>query len=185
MAPPPDPPAPAVLSQEDLAAYLERIHFPTQAADLRPDAETLKALHRAHDVAIPFENLAIHIGGPGEMPIRLDLESLMDKLVRRKRGGYCFEQNSLLLTALAAIGFTVTPFEPRVRAGVQTILPSADFVFSAHAAPRFLEGDWLRDAGLGRDRLFELFPCDGIEPSHSLRPYRVVETKALKVFSSS
>jgi N-hydroxyarylamine O-acetyltransferase len=60
----------------------------------------LDAIHLAHATTIPFENLDILLG----RPIRLDLVSLQDKLVRDRRGGYCFEHNTLLAAALEAVG---------------------------------------------------------------------------------
>ena len=73
----------------DLNAYLARIEY-TGAQNAT--AETLRALHRAHATHIPFENLDIQLG----KSILLDLASLQAKLVRARRGGYCFEQNASL-----------------------------------------------------------------------------------------
>jgi N-hydroxyarylamine O-acetyltransferase len=92
----------------ELEAYLERIayHGPTA-----PDLATLAAIHQRHVSAIPFENLDPLVGHR----VRLDLASLQAKLVRSRRGGYCFEQNSLLKGALEALGFRVTGLAARVR----------------------------------------------------------------------
>jgi N-hydroxyarylamine O-acetyltransferase len=84
----------------DPDAYLSRIGY---RGPLAADTATLRALHLAHATHIPFENLDIQMG----LPIRLDLDSLQDKLVRRRRGGYCFEQNSLLQAVLRSAGFEV------------------------------------------------------------------------------
>lgn len=95
--------------------YLARIGMvQPQAADL----PTLRALHLAHRSAIPFENLDIQLG----RPIRLDIESLQDKLIGARRGGYCFEHNTLFLHALRALGFDVEPCEARVRPPDTTVL---------------------------------------------------------------
>lgn len=94
----------------DLAAYLARIGHPGPVA---ADLDSLRALHVAHVGAIPFENLDIHRG----LPIRLEPDAIMAKLVGSRRGGYCFEQNSLLYMALTAIGFTVVRRVARVRMG--------------------------------------------------------------------
>src|SRR5262249_13238611 len=91
----------------DLAAYLKRIG---QAGALQPDYATLAALHLAHATHIPFENLDILLG----RPIRLDIGSLQEKMVRGARGGYCFEQNLLFAAALEAIGFRFTQLAGRV-----------------------------------------------------------------------
>jgi len=82
----------------DLHAYLERIGYD---GPVEPTLEVLDALHLAHATTIPFENIDILLG----RPIRLDLPSLQDKLVRDRRGGYCFEHNTLFAAALEAVGF--------------------------------------------------------------------------------
>jgi N-hydroxyarylamine O-acetyltransferase len=70
----------------------------------------LRALHRLHPQAIAFENLSTLRGEP----VALDIEALHDKLVRQRRGGYCFEQNTLFAHVLEEIGFTVVPLAARV-----------------------------------------------------------------------
>jgi N-hydroxyarylamine O-acetyltransferase len=94
----------------DLAAYLERIEF---NGDLTPNAALLNALHLAHASRIPFENLDILLG----CPIEVDLDSIQNKLVRNRRGGYCFEHNLLMAAVLAQLGFTVRQLAARVRLG--------------------------------------------------------------------
>jgi N-hydroxyarylamine O-acetyltransferase len=91
----------------DLDSYLQRIGY-TGARS--PTLETLRALQVLHPLAIPFENLDTLSG----RPVRLDLPSLEAKLVRSRRGGYCFEQNLLLKHALGALGFSVTALAARV-----------------------------------------------------------------------
>jgi N-hydroxyarylamine O-acetyltransferase len=91
----------------DLDAYLRRIGFADVPA---PDLSTLAAIHARHPASIAFENLNPLLG----WPVRLDLPSVEEKLVRSSRGGYCFEQNALLAAALTAIGFTVTGMSARV-----------------------------------------------------------------------
>jgi N-hydroxyarylamine O-acetyltransferase len=123
----------------DASAYLRRIGMnePPSA-----DLAGLRALHRAHRVAIPFENLDIQMG----KPIRLDLESLQRKLVGARRGGYCFEQNTLFLHALRAFGFEVMPCEARVRPpGSDRITPRTHMVLVV----RVEKGSWLVDVGFG------------------------------------
>ncbi|GAA0259032.1 arylamine N-acetyltransferase [Actinomadura nitritigenes] len=100
----------------DLPAYLKRIGFDD---DPRPDAATLRALHRAHVTAIPFENLEIMLG----RPIGLDLATVQGKLVDRPRGGYCFEHNRLFAAVVEKIGFQVTALTGRVSMGSEKVLP--------------------------------------------------------------
>jgi N-hydroxyarylamine O-acetyltransferase len=83
-----------------LKKYFERIGYSgTAVADL----ETLQTIHRLHTSSIPFENLnpLLH------WPVKLDIESLQEKIINNRRGGYCFEHNILLGEALRQIGFEV------------------------------------------------------------------------------
>ncbi len=85
----------------DLAAYLDRIDFRGSPVADRP---TLDALQRHHLLAIPYENLDVQLG----RPLTTDPAAAFDKLVTRRRGGWCYEMNGLLGRALGAIGFEVT-----------------------------------------------------------------------------
>ncbi len=124
----------------DLDAYFARIGY---AGPRTPTRETLAAILRAQVQTIPFENLDVLLG----RPIRTDADSVVRKLVHDRRGGYCFEQNHLLLYVLRALGFAAEPMIARVRwqvpAGVATGL--------THLLVRVtLDGrDWLTDAGMG------------------------------------
>jgi N-hydroxyarylamine O-acetyltransferase len=92
----------------DLDAYLERIDY---AGALTADADVLRGLHRAHVAAIPFENLDIVLG----RTIELDLGRVQEKLVQRRRGGYCFEHNLLFAAVLDRLGYRVTRLAGRVQ----------------------------------------------------------------------
>ncbi|UNO40659.1 arylamine N-acetyltransferase [Streptomyces sp. MST-110588] len=100
----------------DLDAYLARIGY---EGDREPTPDTLRAVHAAHVAAIPFENLDVVLG----RPIVLDLEALQEKLVGRRRGGYCYEQNLLYAAALERLGFRVTGLAARVRMGESKLRP--------------------------------------------------------------
>ncbi|GHC81640.1 arylamine N-acetyltransferase family protein [Streptomyces flavofungini] len=128
----------------DVEAYLARIGYEGEA---KPDLETLRALHRAHVASIPFENLEIMLG----RPVPLDLAALQDKLVRRRRGGYCYEQNLLFAAALERIGFSVTGRGARVRAGASTTRAVSHMLLNVEA-----DGEqWHCDVGFGADGLLE------------------------------
>ncbi|WP_129793378.1 arylamine N-acetyltransferase [Sphingosinicella sp. CPCC 101087] len=101
---------------DQLNAYLERIGF---EGPVRADATTLDRLHRAHRFAIPFENLDIPLG----RGIVLDRERLFDKLVTRRRGGYCFEQNALFFGMAETIGFEGRPLLARVWLAAEGVPP--------------------------------------------------------------
>jgi N-hydroxyarylamine O-acetyltransferase len=91
-----------------LDRYLGRIGF---SGPVRPDLATLTALHAAHVNAIPFEGCDPLL----RRPVKLDLALVQQKLVDSRRGGYCFEQNTLFKAALEAIGFKVIGLGGRVR----------------------------------------------------------------------
>ncbi|CAM5158216.1 unnamed protein product [Natator depressus] len=68
-------------------------------------------LHRCHLFSVPFESLSVHCGEP----ITLALPLLYDKIVRRQRGGFCYENNGLFLWLLRALGFDAAGLAGRVR----------------------------------------------------------------------
>ncbi|HEY4343013.1 MAG TPA: arylamine N-acetyltransferase [Parvibaculum sp.] len=92
----------------DIDAYFTRIGY---AGSRAPTLETLRGLHFAHATSIPFENLEVL---SGKVPA-LDVASVQAKHVGEKRGGYCFELNSLFSAVLRALGFRVTDLIGRVR----------------------------------------------------------------------
>ena len=83
-----------------IEAYLDRIGIERPA---RADAAALAALQAAHQCTIPFENIDVWSG----VPLDLDPDALFDKIVRRRRGGFCYELNSLFARLLDRLGFTV------------------------------------------------------------------------------
>jgi N-hydroxyarylamine O-acetyltransferase len=92
----------------DIQAYFDRIGYeetPTATLD------TLRTLHQKHTETIPFENLNPLLG----LPVKLDLESLEQKMIHNQRGGYCFEHNLLFKQMLKTVGFSVTGLAARVR----------------------------------------------------------------------
>ncbi|MCE2488352.1 MAG: arylamine N-acetyltransferase [Anaerolineae bacterium] len=96
-------------SDIDVAAYCARTGI---SGSLPATVATLRRLHHAHLLAVPFENLDIHRG----CPIVLDETRLFDKIVTRRRGGFCYEQNGLFAAVLRALGFQVDLLEARVHA---------------------------------------------------------------------
>lgn len=99
--------AASALSGIDLDAYFRRIGY---TGDRTPTLETLRTLQRLHTETIPFENLNPLLG----LPVLLDSDSLQQKMVQNRRGGYCFEQNRLLSFVLQALGFRVRGLAARV-----------------------------------------------------------------------
>src|SRR4029079_15204540 len=126
----------------DLGAYLRRIGF--RGAPPAPDLATREALGALHPASIAFENIGALVG---KVP-QLDATSLQAKLVDGRRGGWCFEQNHLLRSALEQIGFDVVGLEGRVRVGAVT---EDDVTPRTHMALCVaLQGRrWLVDVGFG------------------------------------
>jgi len=128
------------MTATDIDAYLVRIGY---AGSRAPTRETLAGLMLAHSSVIPFENLDVLLG----RPIRTDAASVLQKLVHDRRGGYCFEQNHLLLFILRALGFQAEPMIARVRWQAPAEVPTP----LTHMLVRVsLDGqDWLADVGMG------------------------------------
>lgn len=91
----------------DLDAYFQRIGYDGDSA---PTLTTLQAIQQQHAQTIAFENLSPLL----KQPVLLDLASLQQKLIHERRGGYCFEQNSLLRSVLLALGFQLKSLSARV-----------------------------------------------------------------------
>lgn len=114
--------------------YLTRIGavHPTGASD-----QALKYLHRRHLLTVPFENLSVHLGEE----IVLEPTPLIDKVVRRHRGGFCYELNGAFGALLTELGYEVDILAARVHTR-QGLGPPYD-----HMALRV--GPWLADVGFG------------------------------------
>jgi len=96
----------------DLEKYLQRIQY---TGPHTVTEETLRQLHRAHLLAIPYENLDIHLG----RRLILDTNHVYTKIVEQGRGGWCYEMNSLFAWALREVGFDVTLLGSSVGAAAQ------------------------------------------------------------------
>lgn len=152
----------------DTQVYLNRIHY-TQP--VQPDAETLARLQLAHLQSIPFENLDIELG----RPIRIDEESIWDKLIHRKRGGFCYELNGLFAWLLRQIGFEVTYLNARVFDREGTLGIDFDHLALFVQVPGHPRR-WLADVGFG-DSFIEplIFEHEG-EQVQGRRAYRLEQT---------
>jgi N-hydroxyarylamine O-acetyltransferase len=126
--------------QLDMDAYLARIGLTCVGS---PSPSVLRAVVAGHAAAIPFENLDIVLG----RPIRLDIGSVQAKLVEADRGGYCFEQNTLLRAALEGLGFAVSSLMARVvwGAAAEAITPRTHMLLRVDLP----DGAWLADVGFG------------------------------------
>ncbi len=131
----------------NLRAYLDRIGY---TGSLEPTFETLRAIHRAHLFAIPYENLDIHLG----RSLTLNPDMIYQKIVLDGRGGWCFEMNGLLAWALRELGFQVAHLSGSVNRAVL-----GDAAEGNHLVLRVdLNGEaFMADVGFG-DGLLEPIP---------------------------
>lgn len=130
--------SPAAPAAFDRTAYLARIAYD---GPLAPTLATLRALHRTHLLAAPFENLDIHLG----RPIVLDVDALYRKIVVARRGGFCYELNGLFAALLRDLGFAVTLLSAGVARAGGGFGPEFD-----HLTLRVdLDEPWLADVGFG------------------------------------
>jgi N-hydroxyarylamine O-acetyltransferase len=146
-----------------LKKYLERIGF--QGVP-RPDIETLNELQRTHVRTVPFENLDVQLG----RPVVMDPQACYDKVVNRRRGGWCFELNGVLGWALREIGFDVE----RLSGGVRRE-SLGDRQMGNHLCLLVrLDKPYLVDVGFGSS-LSQALP---LEPStHEHSPYHLTLSK--------
>jgi N-hydroxyarylamine O-acetyltransferase len=143
--------------------YLARIGAEFEGG---PTLDALRRLHARHLETVPFENLDIHFG----IGIVLDESAILDKVVRRRRGGFCYELNFAFHWLLERLGYEVDmlsgevarpdggfgiPFDHMtlsVRLGGERWLADVGFGES-FADPLPLAPGGVRDEGLFRYRL--------------------------------
>jgi|LakMenEpi03Aug12_release.lakeMendotaPanAssembly.Ray.scaffolds.fasta_scaffold272874_2 N-hydroxyarylamine O-acetyltransferase len=90
-----------MLTKKQLKKYLNHIQLSEEIINQKPSFNLLNLIHEHHVFSIPFENLSIFL----DEPIKIDLESLYEKLIINQRGGYCYEINSLFQALLTTLGF--------------------------------------------------------------------------------
>ena len=122
----------------DPKSYLERIGYRGSA---RPSLEVLSRLHKSHLLSVPFENLDIHTG----RPIILSEDAFYEKIVKHRRGGFCYELNGLFTGLLRRLGFKVTILSGRVARKNGGFSPEFDHMTLLVT----LKDRWLADVGFG------------------------------------
>ena len=157
----------------NLDAYFARISYGIDRTD--PTPETLRQLHRAHMLAVPFENLDIHLG----RRIVVDKTELFNKIVMQKRGGFCYEQNGLFAAVLRALGFDVTLMEARVSRGDGTF----GIPFDHLTLLVTLDDRWLADVGFGDSFLEPLRFDDPGEQEQDRDVFRVTHDGSVGLHS--
>jgi N-hydroxyarylamine O-acetyltransferase len=151
----------------NLPAYLQRLNY---TGPLDPTAETLRALHQSHLLAVPFENLDIHLG----WPIIPDETAFFHKIVEGRRGGFCYELNGLFAALLRELGFDVTLLSARVARAGGGFGPEFDHLTLLVQ----LEERWLTDVGFGESFREPLRLVDPGEQVQTVGTYRLTQDGA-------
>jgi N-hydroxyarylamine O-acetyltransferase len=154
------------MDDKSVEAYLERI-----GAD-RPavlDGPALGVLHRAHLRTVPFENLSLHLGER----VSLAPDDLVEKIVTRRRGGFCYELNGGFALLLRALGAEVELAAAAVFDG-DALGPPFDHLALVVRLP---DGSrWLVDVGFGDHSVYPLDLADGREQADPSGRFQVVQT---------
>jgi N-hydroxyarylamine O-acetyltransferase len=148
----------------NIPAYLDRISY---SGPVAPTTDVLRQLHRAHMLAVPFENLDIGLG----RKIVCDEESILRKIVEQRRGGFCYELNGAFAALLRELGFKVT----LLSAGAARRDGSNGPEFDHLTLKIDLEEPWLADVGFGDSFLEPLRLKFDIEQPQGRRKFRLVE----------
>ncbi|GAB7540789.1 arylamine N-acetyltransferase family protein [Cupriavidus sp. 8B] len=156
------------LDDTRLHAYLSRTGHPLPS---QPDLATLDSLIAAQLAHIPFENVDVLL----QRPIKINLDAVFDKLVANARGGYCFEQNTLLAAALRALGYVVTPLAARVRWNVPEDVPTmqSHMLLRVEAAHH----SYIVDVGFGGPTPYRAMPLPQAEQADPSFPYRLISVE--------
>src|SRR5262252_4569876 len=154
--------------------YVSRLGL---AAPCGADARTLRSLHIAHREAFLFENLTIQAGGH----ISLAMCDLERKFLDERRGGYCFEHNTLFAAALREIGIDSATLLGRVRRG-----PPHRWCRTHMVLRIALDGEvWLADVGFGAMGLLQPIPLrDGATATQGGFTFRLRREDVLWVLSA-
>ncbi len=145
--------------------YLERIGI---TGDVRTDYESLRRLQEHHMLTVPFENLDIMNG----RPIELSLESMYDKIVEKRRGGYCYELNGLFGWLLQNLGYSVSILSGQVQRDDGTFGPEFDHMVVLVT----LDENYVVDVGFG-DSVRSPLPLSGQVVTDVSGAYRILHER--------
>ncbi len=148
----------------DVSSYLARINY---SGPIAPTADTLRTIHHAHLLTVPFENLDIPLG----RKIVVDEDAFVRKVVEQRRGGFCYELNGAFAALLRSLGFRVTLLSARVARDQGGEGPEFD-----HLALRVeLDEPWLADVGFGESFLEPLRIEAGPEQADPAGTFRLID----------
>jgi N-hydroxyarylamine O-acetyltransferase len=155
------------MDETTVAAYLDRI------GATRPrvlDEAALGGLHRAHLLTVPFENLSIHLAEP----ISLAEGDLAEKIVARRRGGFCYELNGTFALLLEALGANVVRAAARVYGDGRPGPPFDHLTLIVLLADG--NGPWLADVGFGSHSTYPLRYDSRHEQDDPAGPFSLADT---------
>ncbi len=148
----------------DTSSYLARIDY---SGPVQPTAENLRAIHHAHLLAVPFENLDISLG----RRIVVNEDAILNKVIHLRRGGFCYELNTAFAALIRALGFQVTLLSASVARANGGEGPGFD-----HLALRVDPDEpWLVDVGFGESFLEPLRLQTDIEQKDPAGTFHLVE----------
>jgi N-hydroxyarylamine O-acetyltransferase len=153
----------------NLDSYFERIHY---KGNTEVSEGALRDIHIAHTLNVPFENLDVFY----RRPILLDGASLYKKMVKERRGGYCFEMNGLFSFVLQEMGFKVTNLLARVT------MDGIQYTTKTHQAIRVETGgtQWLADVGFGNNGIIAPLKLEeSTEQTQFAHTYRLITHSTL------
>jgi N-hydroxyarylamine O-acetyltransferase len=150
----------------NIRAYLDRInyHGPWGVSEA-----ALYGLHAAHLYSVPFENLSVSL----KEPVRLNPGDLYEKIVRRRRGGFCYELNGLFGALLETAGFRVEYLSARVFSGDGRLGAEFDHLTLRVVIPEQPASSWLADVGFGDLFIEPLILAKEGEQRQGSRAYRI------------
>ena len=152
-------------------AYFQRIGMPEDTVP-QLTGEFLSRLQYQHVISVPYENLDILAG----RPLSLEIPDLYEKIVIRRRGGYCFEVNALFKAFLEELGFRVTSYFARYLRGEATIPVRRHHVLTVRAS----DGVYLCDVGIGQTApRFALRLEEGLIQEEGSEAYRLLRDPML------
>jgi N-hydroxyarylamine O-acetyltransferase len=157
------------MDHETVLAYLDRMGVTASTAG---DAAGLRTLHREHQMTVPFENLSIHLAEP----ISLEERDLIDKIVRRRRGGFCYELNGAFALLLEALGAQVSRVAARVYGEAGLGPPFDHLALIVRAADD--SGPWLADVGFGSHSDYPLRLDDRDDQDDPAGRFRLADAEA-------
>ncbi len=147
----------------DVQEYFKRIGYKGKP---EPNLQTLFTIHRLHLLSVPFENLDIHFGSP----IYLDIQTFFDKIVKKNRGGFCYELNGLFYELLHNLGFKVQMLSARVANQDGSWGPDFDHMTLLVE----LDEPWIADVGFGESFMEPLRLKDSSDQVQNGRRFKLV-----------